>query len=78
MKTYTLEDVLDEFIGKKGTPERDRFDARAEADVRSWRLVKMLHDKNRKARIAKSKSKKVKISKCSIYKRTKPGRVAMW
>ena len=78
MKTYTLEEVLDEFIGKKGTPERDRFDARAEADVRSWVLVKMLHDKNRKARIAKSKSKKVKISKCSIYRRTKPGRVAMW
>jgi len=26
MKTYTLNEVQDEFIGKKGTPNRDRFE----------------------------------------------------
>ena len=30
MKVYTMEEVEDRFIGKKGTPEREKFDAEYE------------------------------------------------
>jgi len=32
MKTYTLEEMTDEMIGKKGTVERDEFDAELKAE----------------------------------------------
>ncbi len=33
MKTYTLEEVTDEFIGKKGSKEREVFDAELKSDL---------------------------------------------
>jgi DNA-binding XRE family transcriptional regulator len=33
MKTYSLEELTDEMIGKKGTPERDSFDAELKAEL---------------------------------------------
>lgn len=33
MKTYTLEEMTDEMIGKKGTPERDAFDSELKAEL---------------------------------------------
>ena len=33
MKTYTLNQVLDELIGKLGTPERDRFEYELQMDL---------------------------------------------
>lgn len=33
MKTYTLEEMTDEMIGKKGTSERDEFDAELNAEL---------------------------------------------
>jgi DNA-binding XRE family transcriptional regulator len=33
MKTYTLEEVTDEFIGEVGTPQRDSFEAELRADL---------------------------------------------
>jgi len=33
MKTYSLEEVTDELIGKKGTPERDEFEAELKAEL---------------------------------------------
>lgn len=38
MKTYTIEEVTDEFIGKKGTPERDAFDAEVLEAVKAYEL----------------------------------------
>ena len=38
MKTYTLEEITDEFIGKKGTPERDEFDAEVKASVEAYKM----------------------------------------
>lgn len=32
MKLYTLDEVLDENLGKAGTPERDAFEADVEAE----------------------------------------------
>ena len=33
MKTYTLNEMIDEFVGKKGTKERQRFDYKLEMDL---------------------------------------------
>lgn len=38
MKTYTLEEITSEFIGSKGTPERDEFDAEVKAAVEAYRM----------------------------------------
>lgn len=33
MKSYTLEQIQDKLIGKKGTPERDRFEFELQIDL---------------------------------------------
>jgi len=33
MKAYTLEELTDEFIGKKGTDERDEFDSELRSEL---------------------------------------------
>ena len=33
MKSYTLEELTDEFIGKKGTHERDEFDSELRSEL---------------------------------------------
>ncbi|MBX2932224.1 MAG: helix-turn-helix transcriptional regulator [Chitinophagaceae bacterium] len=33
MKTYTLDEIQDELIGKIGTPERDRFEYELQMDL---------------------------------------------
>lgn len=38
MKLYTLEEVTDELIGKKGTPERDDFDSKVEEALHAYRI----------------------------------------
>lgn len=43
-EVYTFEEVLDETIGKKGTPEREAFDRQVEEDVRAWRIGQAVKD----------------------------------
>lgn len=38
MKLYSLEEVTDELIGKKGTPERDDFDGEVEEALHAYRI----------------------------------------
>lgn len=38
MKLYTLEEVTDELIGQKGTPERDDFDRQVEESLHAYRI----------------------------------------
>ena len=33
MKTYSLNEMIDDFVGKKGTRERQRFDYKLEMDL---------------------------------------------
>jgi len=33
MKTYTLDEVQDKLIGKKGTPDRDKFEYELQMDL---------------------------------------------
>lgn len=38
MKFYTQEEMLDKYIGKKGTEARTEFDAKVRADVESYKI----------------------------------------
>ena len=33
MKTYTLEELTDNYIGKKGTPKREKFEFELKTDI---------------------------------------------
>lgn len=36
IKSYSLDEITDELIGKKGTAERNRFDMEVEESVRAY------------------------------------------
>jgi len=38
MEFYKLEDCIDEHLGKKGTPRRDRFEAELKEEIEAYRL----------------------------------------
>lgn len=38
MKVYSFEEILDEDLGKIGTPERDAFEADVQADIRAYHI----------------------------------------
>ena len=40
LQTYTLDQLTDEFIGKKGTQERDRFEFELKLDVLGYMIKK--------------------------------------
>lgn len=42
MKLYSLEEVTDEIIGKKGTPERDDFDRKVEEALYAYRIGEVI------------------------------------
>lgn len=42
MKLYSLEEVTDELIGKKGTPGRDDFDRKVEDALHAYRIGEVI------------------------------------
>jgi ribosome-binding protein aMBF1 (putative translation factor) len=38
MKIYTFDEIQDEIIGKKGTPERDEYERELEEELRAYRV----------------------------------------
>ena len=46
MEIFTHEEILDEFIGKRGTPERESFENKSKAYVFAHRLKKLSKKKN--------------------------------
>lgn len=38
MKVYTLEEMEDKYIGKKGTPERDQYEQELAEELHAYRL----------------------------------------
>jgi HTH-type transcriptional regulator/antitoxin HipB len=46
MKKYSLEELTDKYIGKSGTPERERFDFELKADVIGEIIKKARIEKN--------------------------------
>lgn len=50
MKTYTLEELTDKYIGEKGTPKRDKFDADLKAELQAYHIGEAI----KQARLAKN------------------------
>ena len=46
MKTYTLEEVTDKHIGKKGTPKRDAFDEELRLDLIGYKIKDIRKQRN--------------------------------
>ncbi len=62
---YTHEEVLDHYIGKKGKPERDRFDRKVKLDV----LGDMIRDIRKQRKWTQEQlGKKVGVQKAQISK----------
>ena len=38
MKTYPLDEITDEAIGKKGTPERNQFDKELREELQAYHI----------------------------------------
>lgn len=50
MRTYTLDELTDEAIGKIGTPKRDKFEADLKAELQAYHIGEAI----KQARIAKN------------------------
>ena len=50
MKTYTLEELTDKYIGEKGTPKRDKFDADLKTELQAYHIGEAI----KQARLAKN------------------------
>jgi HTH-type transcriptional regulator/antitoxin HipB len=46
MKTYTLDEIQDEFMGVKGTPRRDEFEFRLQLDLLGDMIKKTRKERN--------------------------------
>ena len=46
MKTYSLEELTDNYIGKKGTPKRDRFEQELRIDLLGHAVKKARLERN--------------------------------
>lgn len=50
MKTYTLEELEDKYIGVKGTPERDEYELNLEAEIKAYHIGEAI----KQARLSKN------------------------
>jgi len=65
MKTYTLDEVQDKLIGKKGTQERDRFEYELQMDL----IGKAIKDTRRKRQLTQEElGRLIGVQKAQISK----------
>lgn len=65
MRIYTLEEIIDKQIGKRGTPERDKF----EHEIIMWRMGQMIKQARKECNLSKGKlAKLIDVQKAQISK----------
>ena len=64
MKTYTLEELTDEAIGKVGTPKRDKFEADLKAELQTYHIGEAI----KQARLAKNLTQEELGAKIGVQK----------
>lgn len=64
MKTYTLDELTDEAIGKIGTPKRDKFEADLKAEIQAYHIGEAI----KKARLAKNLTQEELGEKVGVQK----------
>lgn len=67
MKLYSLEEVTDEFVGKKGTPERDAFDHDVDAAINAYRIGEAIKNARLKQNLTQEElGERVGVQKAQI------------
>ena len=70
MKQYTLSEMEDKYIGKKGTPEREQF----EADAMAFRLGVLLKEARKEANLTQEELAQKTGTKKSYISRIESGK----
>ena len=67
MKLYSLEEVTDELIGKKGTPERDDFDCKVEEALHAYRIGEAIKNARLKQNLTQAElGERIGVQKAQI------------
>ena len=67
MKLYSLEEVTDEIIGKKGTPVRDNFDRKVEEALHAYRIGEAIKNARLKQNLTQEElGERVGVQKAQI------------
>lgn len=67
MKLYSLEEVTDEMIGKKGTPVRDNFDRKVEEALYAYRIGEAMKNARLKQNLTQEElGERVGVQKAQI------------
>lgn len=69
MKFYTLEESKDICLGKRGTPERDRYEAELEEELKAYRIGQAVREQRKKQNLTqKQLGEKVGVGVAQISK----------
>lgn len=69
MKLYTLDQCIDQSIGKKGTPERDIFDAEVKAELEAYRIGEAIRETRKRQNMTqKQLGERVGVGEAQISK----------
>lgn len=69
MKIYTHEEILDEIIGKKGTPRRDKLEAEVQASVEAYKMGEALRgERERQSLTQRELSEKAGVGEGTVSK----------
>ena len=69
MESFTLEELTDRYIGKKGTPQRDQFDAELAEELEAWRIGQAVREQRKKQNLTqKQLGEKVGVGEAQISK----------
>ena len=67
MKLYSLEEVTDEAIGKKGTPARDEFDRKVEEALHAYRIGEAIKNERLKQNLTQEElGERIGVKKAQI------------
>lgn len=67
MKLYSLEEVTDELIGQKGTPERDDFNCKVEEALHAYRIGEAIKNARLKQNLTQAElGERIGVQKAQI------------
>lgn len=69
MKTYTTEEIKDKYIGKRGTPERDKYESEIKEEIEAYRLGDAIRAQRKKQNLTqKQLGERVGVGEAQISK----------
>jgi ribosome-binding protein aMBF1 (putative translation factor) len=69
MELYSLDQCIDRSIGKKGTPERDKFDAEVKAELEAYRIGEAIRETRKRQKLTqKQLGERVGVGEAQISK----------